>query len=334
MMEIQFVENDDYPEGNPRCFKTFGNPHIDNCRTYDTNIFFRGTVCLGRIIEPTTTIHQSDKTTVTSGVLSDSDDDDDDESQLIQPEPSEFAFWFHREIGTSHFGSVYSGMVIKRVQQRSQTDDGNFISWEATGQVVAIKEYNRDIMRSQGLFAENPFSEIAAMQYLLKYQQQVSNQQRQGQGQRLDKDFFNVTVKNTKESHVMMPFGAYCNHSYIYTLMPHANGGDLFNALHEDKNCFTEDEARYWMHQILRGIDTLQKAGVCHRDISLENLLTDTEGRALIIDMGMSIKIPFFDDEDYHTNEDSNDDQRSYMDHRRRQRCLINPTGMCGKVSY
>jgi len=55
---------------------------------------------------------------------------------------------------------------------------------------------------------------------------------------------------------------------------------------------FSEGEARYWMDQVLRGIENLQSAGVCHRDMSLENLLVHKSG-ALIIDLGMCLRIPF-----------------------------------------
>lgn len=39
----------------------------------------------------------------------------------------------------------------------------------------------------------------------------------------------------------------------------------------------------------------LQKKGVCHRDISLENLLLDEADRAVLIDTGMSLRVPYTD---------------------------------------
>ena len=43
---------------------------------------------------------------------------------------------------------------------------------------------------------------------------------------------------------------------------------------------------------MVKGIEHLQNAGICHRDMSLENLLVHQNG-ALIIDMGMCLRIPF-----------------------------------------
>ena len=49
------------------------------------------------------------------------------------------------------------------------------------------------------------------------------------------------------------------------------------------------------MRQVLNGLENLQHVGICHRDMSLENLLVHESG-ALIIDMGMCLRIP------YHSN--------------------------------
>jgi serine/threonine protein kinase len=43
---------------------------------------------------------------------------------------------------------------------------------------------------------------------------------------------------------------------------------------------------------VLNGLENLQRAGICHRDMSLENLLVHKDG-ALIIDMGMCLLIPY-----------------------------------------
>ena len=64
-----------------------------------------------------------------------------------------------------------------------------------------------------------------------------------------------------------------------------------------------------------QGLTCLKKAGVSHRDLSLENLLVE-EGNVLVIDMGMCLRIPMID-----------------IDGARR-RTLILPQGVCGKWHY
>lgn len=61
-----------------------------------------------------------------------------------------------------------------------------------------------------------------------------------------------------------------------------------------------------------QGLEYLQRAGICHRDMSLENLLLHQQTGALIIDMGMCLRIPY----------------------NASRRCLLTPQGTCGKWIY
>jgi len=92
---------------------------------------------------------------------------------------------------------------------------------------------------------------------------------------------------------------------------------------------FTEEESQYLLTDILDGLEWLQKAGLCHRDISLENILVN-QGRTVIIDMGMCLRIPYLDD-----NVGDVDMLRN-MNHqdRRAQRCLISSRPWAGKLRY
>ena len=43
----------------------------------------------------------------------------------------------------------------------------------------------------------------------------------------------------------------------------------------------------------MKGLLHLQKMGVSHRDLSLENVLIDHISTAVIIDLGMCLRVPF-----------------------------------------
>jgi serine/threonine protein kinase len=69
----------------------------------------------------------------------------------------------------------------------------------------------------------------------------------------------------------------------------------------------------------------LQRKGVCHRDLSLENILVDANTKCLVIDMGMCLRVPFV----------SETDARSTVDvSHGTLRCLIESQGPCGKPNY
>ncbi|KAL3915263.1 MAG: hypothetical protein SGILL_005734 [Bacillariaceae sp.] len=41
------------------------------------------------------------------------------------------------------------------------------------------------------------------------------------------------------------------------------------------------------------GLSHLQRVGVCHRDMSLENILVDEYTRSVVIDLGMCLRVPY-----------------------------------------
>ncbi len=68
----------------------------------------------------------------------------------------------------------------------------------------------------------------------------------------------------------------------------------------------------------------MQSLGICHRDLSLENVLVDTNN-CLIIDMGMCLRVPYNDPKRPGTVTDVT---------RGTNRRLIKPQGVCGKHNY
>jgi serine/threonine protein kinase len=44
---------------------------------------------------------------------------------------------------------------------------------------------------------------------------------------------------------------------------------------------------------IIQALIGLQQRGICHRDISLENILINENTHALVIDLGMCLRVPY-----------------------------------------
>jgi len=108
---------------------------------------------------------------------------------------------------------------------------------------------------------------------------------------------------------------------YVYSVMPYCSQGELFDHV-SDNGRFTEGRARYWFKQILNGTHHLQQKGVVHRDMSLENLMVH-DGRTIVIDMGMCLRIPYL-----HASGTVTDCANG------QHRLLITKQSRCGKPNY
>jgi serine/threonine protein kinase len=88
--------------------------------------------------------------------------------------------------------------------------------------------------------------------------------------------------------------------THLNVVMPHCGSGDMFELLqdtqraHPDVPGLPEPAARCWFRQVLKGVQHLHSKGICHRDLSPENVMIDGNG-ALIIDMGMCLRVPCSD---------------------------------------
>jgi len=151
---------------------------------------------------------------------------------------------------------------------------------------VAIKIMRKArIAERQGRTQENPLNEIAAMQFI---------------------------SEPTGHAHVLRQIECVGDADNLYSIMPYCDGGELFDYVAES-GALSEDVARQLFTQFLSGLDYLQQMGICHRDLSLENILISGGNHCVIIDLGMCLRLPRGED-------------GSYM--------LVRPQGTCGKRNY
>lgn len=91
--------------------------------------------------------------------------------------------------------------------------------------------------------------------------------------------------------------------SYIYVITEYCAGGDLFHFLQRSHpkyvrgNKATPSEMENWFlvvrglfRQLIKGISWMHSKHVCHRDLSLENILITEKGELKIIDLGVAKK--------------------------------------------
>lgn len=337
------------------------------------------------------------------------DCDSDDRLPRVQNDADEIkhAYWIQRTIREAIYGRVLFAVILKRRPRSLVLIDG--AEWEVTPEHCAVKEMSwQHIRRDQDRLAEDPIKEVSSMQYLNRWwrqekqhknqEQQFQQSQHQHQQQMHLEDQLisplqpreidnhhadvNESFFAMKDTNIIMPLDLLSDERNLYSIMPYCDGGELFERLDLNER-FSEDEARYWMDQVLnvsstfawkitgdeysflthqinspidcgvqllfyvllilnhtisvQGLDNLQKMGICHRDMSLENLLVHKDG-ALVIDMGMCLRIPYCEEDpgSLAATFDSMkmNGQAAQQQQNPRRRSLIKPQETCGKWIY
>lgn len=178
------------------------------------------------------------------------------------------------------------------VDEEEDEDEESEVCFELTDRHVAVKvNFDSRMRELRNRHAEDPIKEISAMQLI---------------------------GDNTPHvlgcSEVLYDPG----NQTLNIVMRYCQSGDLFQRLQESQAMddegppgMPEAQARFFFRQIMTGIRALHDKGVCHRDISPENVMLDQD-ESVIIDLGMCLRVPRVGD----------------------RRCLIKPQGACGKLPY
>ncbi|XP_062326332.1 serine/threonine-protein kinase PLK4 [Osmerus eperlanus] len=82
--------------------------------------------------------------------------------------------------------------------------------------------------------------------------------------------------------------------NYVYLVLEMCHNGEMSRFLKDRTVPFSEDEARHFMHQIVKGMLYLHTHGIMHRDLTLSNLLLTSTLNIKIGDFGLAtqLKLP------------------------------------------
>ncbi|XP_062863416.1 serine/threonine-protein kinase PLK4 isoform X2 [Trichomycterus rosablanca] len=82
--------------------------------------------------------------------------------------------------------------------------------------------------------------------------------------------------------------------NYVYLVLEMCHNGEMSRYLKDRKKPFAEEEARHFMHQIVKGMLYLHTHGIMHRDLTLSNLLLTSNMNIKIADFGLAtqLKLP------------------------------------------
>ncbi|XP_045761401.1 serine/threonine-protein kinase polo isoform X1 [Maniola jurtina] len=98
--------------------------------------------------------------------------------------------------------------------------------------------------------------------------------------------------RSLKHKHVVGFHNFFEDHLNIYIILELCKRRSMME-LHKRRKAITEPETRYYMHQILLGVQYLHGQRIIHRDLKLGNLFLDDDLHVKIGDFGLAAKIEY-----------------------------------------
>lgn len=184
-----------------------------------------------------------------------------------------------RKLKEAIYGFVHCACLLEKVE-------GNDRLYRRTSQVLAVKILIKSRIRQlQGRSQEDPMkvciSFISPMWGLILDFQEIAALQFIG----------------NMHPNIMGQICCLRDEKHIYSVMRFCNGGELYDYV-DARGQLSEAQSRNLFRQVLDGLEHLQNIGVCHRDMSLENLMVTRDMECIIIDMGMCLRLPRHSDTD------------------------------------
>ena len=124
-----------------------------------------------------------------------------------------------------------------------------------TGEIVAIKKIKKEVL------------------YLKNQVIHIRNEQ--------------IFMSKVKSPWIVELKASFQDDDYLYLIMEYLPGGDLMN-LFIKKDILTEDEARFYIAELILAIESIHKLDCIHRDIKPDNILIDKTGHIKLSDFGLA----------------------------------------------
>ena len=91
-------------------------------------------------------------------------------------------------------------------------------------------------------------------------------------------------------SHIVKFYSHFEDNDFIYIVLELCKRRSLME-LHKRRKSITEEEARYFIYQILLAVSYIHEKGVVHRDLKLGNLFLNDQIQVKIGDFGLATRI-------------------------------------------
>ncbi|XP_015240090.1 serine/threonine-protein kinase BRSK2-like isoform X5 [Cyprinodon tularosa] len=159
-----------------------------------------------------------------------------------------------KDANSGHYANYVGPYRLEKTLGKGQTGLVKLGIHCVTGQKVAIKIVNREKLSES---------------VLMKVEREIA------------------ILKLIEHPHVLKLHDVYENKKYLYLVLEHVSGGELFDYLVK-KGRLTPKEARKFFRQIISALDFCHSHSICHRDLKPENLLLDEKNNIRIADFGMA----------------------------------------------
>jgi len=126
---------------------------------------------------------------------------------------------------------------------------------KSNGEIVAVKKIKKEVL------------------YLKNQVLHVRNEQ--------------ILMSKVKSPWIVELKASFQEDDYLYLVMEFLPGGDLMNLLIK-KDILTEDEARFYIAELILSIESIHKLDCIHRDIKPDNILIDKTGHVKLSDFGLA----------------------------------------------
>jgi len=93
-------------------------------------------------------------------------------------------------------------------------------------------------------------------------------------------------LKQAKHPFIITLHYAFQTPDHLYMILDYCPGGDL--SFHIARNLFEEDEAKFFIAELILAIEHLHSMDIIYRDLKPENILIDSDGHIRLADFGLA----------------------------------------------
>eukprot|EP01062_Namystynia_karyoxenos_P076671 TRINITY_DN755_c0_g2_i2.p2 TRINITY_DN755_c0_g2~~TRINITY_DN755_c0_g2_i2.p2 ORF type:complete len:764 (+),score=255.40 TRINITY_DN755_c0_g2_i2:203-2293(+) len=99
-----------------------------------------------------------------------------------------------------------------------------------------------------------------------------------------------VILQTMKHPYVVRLYWAFQTSTKLYLVLTFLGGGDLKHHLTGEKR-FSEPRARFYTAEVMLALDHLHSLGIVYRDLKPQNIVLDSDGHAVLTDLGLATDV-------------------------------------------